>query len=155
MIFQLKKKVPKIHQNIYIAPSAIVIGDVVVGNGVSIWFQAVIRGDDEKIVLGNNTNIQNGCVLHTDSGYELIVGNNVTVGHKCILHSCKVSDNCLIGMNAVLSTRCKIGENCIIGANTLITQGKEVPDNSLILGNQARRIRDVNVQVCRYAHYRF
>lgn len=128
----------------YIAPTSVIIGNVTIGKKVSIWFQTVIRGDDEEIVIGDNTNIQDGSILHADPGNLLIVGDNVTVGHKCILHGCIISSNCLIGMNSVLLSGCKIGRNCIIGANTMVTQDKEIPDNSLVLGNPARKLRNVN-----------
>lgn len=143
MLFQINSKVPVVQKNVYIAPSAIIIGDVRIGDNVGIWFQAVIRGDEEPIVIGNNTNIQDGSVLHTDYGYKLVIGNNVTVGHKAMLHGCVISDNCLIGMNSVIMNGSKIGKNCIIGANALIGQGKEIPDNSLVVGSPARRIREV------------
>lgn len=144
MIFQFKNIAPIISDSAYIAPSAIVIGNVFIKEFAGIWFQAVLRGDEEKIVIGNNTNVQDGCVLHTDPGFELTVGNGVTVGHKSILHGCFVSDNCLIGMNSVLLNGSKIGRNCIIGANTLIGKDKEIPDNSLVIGNPARRVRTIN-----------
>lgn len=146
MIFQFKKYAPKMRMphDGYIAPASVIIGNVAIGRKVSIWFQTVIRGDDEEIVIGNNTNIQDGSVLHTDPGYPIVVGNNVTVGHKCILHGCTISDNCLIGMGSVLLSGCKIGKNCIIGANSLIVQNKEIPDNSLFFGNPARKLRTIN-----------
>ena len=100
----------------------------------SIWFGAVIRGDNEWITIGENSNVQDGAVLHTDPGLQLRVGQNCTIGHKAILHGCEVGDNTLIGMGAVILNRAKIGSNCLIGANALITEGKVIPDNSLVMG---------------------
>lgn len=125
----------------WIAPNATVIGDVVLKPGASVWFGAVLRGDNDPIVIGENTNIQDGSVLHSDPGEPLIIGDGVTVGHMVMLHSCEIGDNSLIGIGAVVLGRAKIGKNCIIGAGALITEGKEIPDGSLVVGQPGRVAR--------------
>lgn len=143
MIYQLENKIPKIQEGGYIAPNATIIGSVIVGQRVGIWFQSVIRGDDEEIIIGDNTNIQDLCVLHTDERYKLVIGENVTIGHNSLLHGCTISDNCFIGLGSVILNGSKIGKNCIIGARSLIGQHKEIPDNSFVVGSPARIIRAV------------
>ena len=110
----------------------------------SVWFGAVLRGDNELITIGENSNIQDGAVLHTDPGLELAVGRNCTIGHKAILHGCTVGENTLIGMGAVILNRAKIGSNCLIGANALITEGKVIPDNSLVMGQPGKIMGELN-----------
>ena len=109
----------------------------------SIWFNAVLRGDIEKIIIGENSNIQDGSVLHTDPGCPLTVGKGVTVGHMVMLHGCEISDDTLIGIGSTILNKAKIGKNCIIGANTLVTENKTIPDNSLVLGSPGKVIRKV------------
>lgn len=130
--------------NCYIAPGARVIGDVTLAEAVGIWFNAVVRGDNEPIVIGPGSNVQDGCVLHTDPGFPLTLGSNVTVGHSAILHGCTVGDGTLIGMGAVVLNGVRIGMGCLIGANALITEGKEIPDHSMVVGQPARVIRPVD-----------
>jgi carbonic anhydrase/acetyltransferase-like protein (isoleucine patch superfamily) len=125
----------------WIAPTATVIGRVRLGRGASVWFGAVIRGDNEWISIGENTNIQDGSVLHSDDGVPLSIGANVTVGHAVVLHGASVADNCLIGMHATLLNRCRIGASSIVAAHALIPEGKEYPERSLILGAPARVAR--------------
>ncbi|MEW6313740.1 MAG: gamma carbonic anhydrase family protein [Pseudomonadota bacterium] len=127
----------------FIAPSADVIGEVILENNTSVWFNAVIRGDNEPIVIGKSSNVQDGTVLHTDPGAPLTLGQFVTVGHMAVLHGCTVGDNTLIGIKAVVLNHAMIGRNCLIGANTLITEGKEIPDNSLVLGSPGKVVRTV------------
>lgn len=122
----------------WIAPTAVVLGKVKIARLASVWFGAVIRGDNDWIDLGEATNIQDGAVLHTDPGLELTVGRGCTIGHKAILHGCTIGDNTLIGMGAVILNRARIGSNCLIGANALITEGKVIPDNSLVMGQPGR-----------------
>jgi carbonic anhydrase/acetyltransferase-like protein (isoleucine patch superfamily) len=128
----------------WIAPSATVIGKVRLLPMASVWFGAVIRGDNEWITIGENSNIQDGAVLHTDPGLELKVGRNCTIGHKAILHGCEVGENTLIGMGAVILNRARIGRNCLIGANALITEGKVIPDNSLVMGQPGKVMGELN-----------
>ena len=126
----------------WVAPSASVIGNVILHPNASIWFGAVLRGDNEPITIGPDTNIQDGSVLHTDMGSPLTLGRGVTVGHKAMLHGCEVGDYSLIGIGAVVLNGVKIGKNCIIGANALLTQGKIIPDNSLVVGQPGKVVRE-------------
>ena len=143
MIYDLEKNVPEISADSWVAPNAIIIGKVKLEKNSSIWFNAVLRGDIEKIVIGENSNIQDGSVLHTDLGYPLTVGKGVTVGHMVMLHGCEISDDTLIGIGSTILNKVKIGKNCIIGANTLVTENKVIPDNSLVLGSPGKVIRKV------------
>lgn len=125
----------------WIAPNATVIGDVILRPGASVWFGVTIRGDNDPITIGEDSNVQDGSVLHTDMGIPLTIGRGVTVGHKVMLHGCTIGDNSLIGINAVVLNRARIGRNCIIGAGAIITEGKEIPDNSLVVGAPGKVIR--------------
>jgi len=128
----------------WVAPNATVIGKVRLEAMASVWFGAVIRGDNDWITIGENSNVQDGAVLHTDPGLPLLVGRNCTIGHKAILHGCEVGDNTLIGMGAVILNRARIGSNCLIGANALITEGKVIPDNSLVMGQPGKVMGELN-----------
>jgi carbonic anhydrase/acetyltransferase-like protein (isoleucine patch superfamily) len=125
----------------WIAPSASVIGRVTIKKNVSVWFGAVIRGDVESIYIGENTNIQDGSVLHADPGHPLSIGPDVTVGHMVMLHGCDIGSNSLIGIGAVVLNGARIGRNCLIGARALVTEGKDIPDGSLVMGAPARVVR--------------
>jgi len=126
----------------WVAPSASVIGNVILHPNASVWFGAVLRGDNDPITVGPDSNIQDGSVLHTDMGSPLTLGRGVTVGHKAMLHGCEVGDYSLIGIGAVVLNGVKIGRNCIIGANALITEGKIIPDNSLVVGQPGKAVRE-------------
>jgi carbonic anhydrase/acetyltransferase-like protein (isoleucine patch superfamily) len=126
----------------YVAESAIVIGKVRIKAGASVWFGSVLRGDNEWIEIGERTNIQDNCTLHTDPGFPLTVGVGCTVGHNAILHGCTIGNNTLVGMGAILMNGAQIGSNCIVGAGALIGEKKTIPDNSLVIGSPARKIRD-------------
>ncbi len=128
----------------WIAPSASVIGSVRLERQVGIWFGAVLRGDNELIHISEGSNIQDGCVLHTDPGFPLMVGAGCTVGHQATLHGCTVGCNSLIGMGATVLNGARIGENCIIGAHALVTEGKEIPDNSLVVGSPGKVVRELD-----------
>ena len=128
----------------WIAPSASVMGNVILKKNASVWWGATIRGDNDPIVIGENSNIQDGSVLHTDTGVPLTIGSNVTVGHLVMLHGCTIGDNSLIGIGSVILNGAKIGKNCLIGANVLITEGKEIPDNSLVMGAPGKVVREVS-----------
>ena len=143
MLYDLKDKKPKNFGENWIAPNAVVIGNVTLEKNTSVWFNATIRSDIENIHIGEGSNIQDGSVLHTDPGYPLKIGKNVTVGHLVMLHGCTIEDNSLIGIGAVILNNAKIGKNCIIGAKTLITENKEIPDNSLVVGAPGKVIRKV------------
>lgn len=127
----------------WVAPNAVVIGDVILKPGASIWFGVTVRGDNDPITIGQNTNIQDGSVLHSDPGEPLTIGDGVTVGHMAMLHSCEIGDNTLIGIGAVVLGRAKIGKNCLIGANALITEGREIPDGSLVMGQPGKVVRQL------------
>ncbi len=142
-IYQLDNFIPQIAASAYLSDSANVIGKVEIAEGCSIWFNATLRGDNELIAIGKNSNIQEGCILHTDPGFPLQVGENVTVGHQAMLHGCLIGDGSLIGIQAVILNGAKIGKNCLVGAGALITEGKEFPDNSLILGSPAKVARSL------------
>ncbi len=143
MIYDLEKNVPEISADSWVAPNAIIVGKIKLEKNSSIWFNAVLRGDIEKIIIGENSNIQDGSVLHTDPGCPLTVGKGVTVGHMVMLHGCEISDDTLIGIGSTILNKAKIGKNCIIGANTLVTENKLIPDNSLVLGSPGKIIRKV------------
>lgn len=128
----------------WIAPNASVMGNVTLKKNASFWFGVTARGDNDPIEIGENTNIQDGSVLHTDVGLPLIIGNNVTVGHMVILHGCIIGDNSLIGIGSIILNGAKIGRNCLIGANSLITEGKEIPDNSMVMGAPGKVVREVS-----------
>jgi len=131
----------------FIAPNASVMGDVTLGEDVSVWYSAVIRADVEKIIIGNRTNIQDGAILHADFGEPTIIGENVTVGHGAIVHGASVGDFSLIGMRATILNRAKIGKYCIIGANTLVTEGMEIPDYSMAVGTPAKVIKTLSEEI--------
>ena len=143
MFYDLKDKKPQSSGENWVAPNATIIGDVTLEKNSSIWFNAVLRGDIENILIGEGSNVQDGSVLHTDPGYPLKVGKNVTIGHLVMLHCCTIGDNSLIGIGAVILNNAKIGNNCIIGAKTLIAENKEIPDDSLVVGSPGRIVRKV------------
>jgi len=128
----------------WLAPDAHVIGKVRLARDVGIWFGAVLRGDNEWIEIGEGSNIQEGCVLHTDIGAPLSLGAGCTIGHRAILHGCTIGENTLVGMGATVLNHAKIGRNCMVGANALVTEGREFPDNSLIVGSPAKAIRTLD-----------
>ena len=141
MFYDLEDKKPKNSGENWIAPNATIIGDVTLEKNSSVWFNAVIRGDNENIHVGEGSNVQDGSVLHTDPGCPLRIGKDVTIGHIVMLHGCTIGDNSLIGIGAVILNNVKIGKNCIIGAKALITENKEIPDNSLVVGAPGRVVR--------------
>lgn len=147
MMYKFKGYAPKALQQPFdgwIADTATVIGQVELGQQVSVWFGAVVRADNSKIHIGNFSNVQENAVLHTDAGIELTVGDYVTIGHQAMLHGCTIGDNSLIGINAVVLNNAVIGKNCIIGANSLIPEGKVIPDNSLVVGSPGKVIRTLD-----------
>ena len=127
----------------WIAPSAQVMGRVKLETNASVWWGAVLRGDNELITIGENANVQDGSVLHTDMGSPLTIGKNVTIGHMVMLHGCTIGEGTLIGIGSVVLNNTKIGKNCLIGANTLIPEGKEIPDNSMVLGSPGKVVREL------------
>ena len=129
--------------NYWIAPDAQVMGKIVLKENASVWFGAVLRGDNDPIIIGENSNVQDGAVMHTDIGCPLTLGVNVTVGHQAMLHGCTVGDNSLIGIGATVLNGAKIGRNCLIGAHALVGEGKEIPDNSMVLGMPGKVVREL------------
>lgn len=130
-------------QNIYVAEGAKIIGNVKIGEGSSVWYSAVIRGDSNSIVIGKNTNVQDNAVLHTSHSHALNIGDNVTIGHGAIVHGCTIGNNVMIGMGAIVLDGAVIEDNCIIGAGALVTQNKRMEEGSLVFGNPAKVIREV------------
>ena len=159
MLYSLGTRIPELRgDRHFIADSASVIGSVILEDNVSVWFNAVLRGDNEPIHIGMNSNIQDGAVLHTDPGAPLTVAANVTVGHQATLHGCTIGEGCLIGIKAVILNHSVIGKNCLIGANTLITEGKIIPDNSLVVGSPGKVLRtlteaEIAAMQANAAHY--
>lgn len=144
MIWELDGVKPDIHPDAWIAPGAQVIGRVTLRAGASVWFGAVLRGDTEPIEVGEDTNIQENSVLHTDAGYPLLIGAGCTVGHKAMLHGCTVQDNSLIGMSATVLNGAVIGPDCLVGAGALVTEGKVFAQGSLIMGAPGRMVRQLD-----------
>lgn len=134
------------HPESWVAPSADLIGKVRLESGASVWFGAVLRGDNELIHIGENSNVQDGSVMHTDMGFPLTLGKGVTVGHNVMMHGCTVDDYSLIGINSVILNGAKIGKYCIIGANSLIPEGKVIPDGSLVMGSPGKVVRELSEQ---------
>jgi len=143
-IFTLGDKSPQLGPDVWVAPNATVIGDVRLGANASVWWNAVLRGDNDPITIGADTNIQDGSVLHTDEGVPMTIGSHVTVGHLVMLHGCTVGDGSLIGIGSIVLNRAVIGQGCIVGANTLIPEGKVFPDRVLIVGSPGKVIRELS-----------
>lgn len=143
-IYKIDQKTPQIAASAWVAPNATVIGDARLDDNVSIWWNAVLRGDNDPIHIGANSNIQDGSVLHTDEGVPMHIGANVTVGHMVMLHGCTVGDNSLIGIGSVILNRAVIGKHSIVGANTLIPEGKVFPDGVLIVGSPGKVVRELS-----------
>ena len=146
MIYSLDGIAPEIDASAWVAPDANIIGHVILRPDSSVWFGATLRGDNEPITVGQGSNIQENCVLHTDMGYPLTIGANCTIGHKAMLHGCTIGDGTLIGMGATLLNGAKIGRGCLIGAGALVTEGKEIPDFSLVMGAPAKLIRSLDAE---------
>jgi carbonic anhydrase/acetyltransferase-like protein (isoleucine patch superfamily) len=141
MIYSVGERQVEFRGDYYVAPGASIIGSVILGHNANIWFNCVLRGDNDVITIGDNTNVQDACVLHVDPGFPIDLGANVSIGHKVMLHGCSVGDNSLIGINAVILNGARIGKNCLVGASALITEGKEIPDGSLVVGSPGRVVR--------------
>ena len=145
MLYALGELTPQtVGEAYWTAPTAAVIGDVVLEKNVSVWWGAVLRGDNDRITVGENSNIQDGTTLHVDPGFPLTIGRNVTIGHMVMLHGCTIGDGSLIGIGATVLNGAKIGRNCLIGAHALIPEGKEIPDGSLVMGVPGRVVRELS-----------
>jgi carbonic anhydrase/acetyltransferase-like protein (isoleucine patch superfamily) len=131
------------HGQYWIAPTAVVVGNVILKNNASIWFGAVARGDNEPIEIGENSNVQDNAVLHTDIGQPLVVGDDVTIGHQVMLHGCSIGDGSLVGIGAIILNGARIGRGCLIGAGALITEGKTIPERSVVMGAPGRVVREL------------
>ena len=143
-IYRLGSKVPQVPASAYVAPEAVVIGEVILGEGANIWPGAVIRGDNVLIRVGRNSNVQEGAVLHSDPGVPLVVGDDVSIGHQAMLHGCTVGDGSLIGIQAVVMNNAVVGRECLVGAGALVAEGKAFNDRALILGSPARMLRTLS-----------
>ena len=132
--------------DVWVAPGARLIGDVVLESGASVWFNTVIRGDNERITVGRGSNVQDNCVLHTDPGYPLVIGTDCTIGHRAILHGCMIGDETLIGMGATVLNGARIGKGCLIGAGALIAERKEIPDGALVMGAPGKVVRMLDAE---------
>lgn len=137
---------PKIHETAFVAPNSTVIGDVVLGENTTIWYNAVLRGDIDSIVVGDNTNIQEGCILHCKKGIEVRLGSHVTIGHGAILHSCSIGNNTLVGMGAIVLDSAEIGNNCLVAAGSVVTPRTKIPDGCLVAGSPAEIKRTLSEQ---------
>ncbi len=142
-VYQIDDHQPDIHPSAWVADSAEVIGRVTLAENASVWYGAVLRGDNDTISVGRNSNVQDGSVLHTDAGAPLVIGDDVTVGHQVVLHGCSIGDGALVGIGAVVLNRARIGRHCIVGAGALISEGKEFPDGVLIVGAPAKVVREL------------
>ncbi|ABX31379.1 ferripyochelin binding protein (fbp) [Petrotoga mobilis SJ95] len=143
MLHEYKGKYPVVQEDVFLAPGCQIIGDVKIAKGSSIWYNATLRADIGSITIGEFSNIQDNSVVHIDTEYPTIIGNYVTIGHNAIIHGCEISDNCLIGMGAIILNGAKIGEGCLIGAGALVTENKIIPPKSLVLGVPAKVIRNL------------
>jgi len=142
-IYSIGAKRPQIAESAWIAPNATVVGDVRIGANVSIWWNAVLRGDNDPITIGENTNIQDGSILHTDIGVGLTIAANVTVGHMVMLHGCTIGEGSLVGIGAIILNHAVIGKECLIGAGALVAEGKRIPDRSLVIGSPGRVVMEL------------
>lgn len=145
-VYSLDGKTPELADDAYIAESASVIGNVVMHEGSSVWFSAVVRGDNETIVIGKRSNVQDNAVLHSDLGSPLTIGEGITIGHQAMVHGCTIGDNTLIGIGATILNGAKIGKNCIIGAHALVTEGKVIPDGSMVMGSPGKVVKELGPQ---------
>ncbi len=145
-VYELDGVRPETEGDHWIADSATVLGRVTLKRNASVWFGAVVRGDNDPVVIGENSNVQDGSILHTDIGQPLTIGKDVTIGHMVMLHGCTIGDNSLIGIGSIVLNGARIGKNCLIGANTLITEGKEIPDGSMVMGAPGKVARELNEQ---------
>ncbi|WP_321969266.1 gamma carbonic anhydrase family protein [Paraburkholderia tropica] len=143
-IYKLGDDAPTIHETVFVAKNATILGRVTLEQNVSVWFNATLRGDNEPIGVGRGTNVQEGAVLHADPGFPLTIESNVTVGHQAMLHGCTIKEGSLIGIQAVVLNGAVIGRNCLVGAGAIVTEGKVFPDNTLILGAPAKGVRTLD-----------
>lgn len=146
MIFSYEGVKPDIHRSCFVADSASIIGRVEIGENTSVWYNCVLRGDENTIKIGKHTNIQDGTVVHISKDYDTVIGDYVTVGHKAIVHACKIGNNVLVGMGAIILDGAEIEDNVLIGAGSIVTPGKKIPSGSLVLGSPAKVVRELSGQ---------
>lgn len=144
MIREFNGKRPIIDSSAYVHDMALIIGDVVIGGGTNIWPFAVLRGDMERIIIGKNVSIQDGAILHTDYGFPVVIGDECIIAHRCVIHGCKIGNNSLIGIGAIILNGAEIGENCIVAAGALVPEGKRISNNSVVMGVPAKIVRELN-----------
>ena len=144
MIYSLEGRTPRTVGETFVAPTAVVIGDVAIEHESSVWWGAVLRGDYDRISIGRRSNVQDNAVVHMDEGFPVTLGDSVTIGHKAVLHGCTVGNNSLVGINAVVMNGAVIGDDCLVGSNALITEGKAIPPRSLVLGSPGKVVRELN-----------
>ena len=146
MIYTLDTRVPTLAPDSWVADNAALIGSVTLESKANVWFNCVLRGDNDDLIVGENSNVQDGSVLHTDPGIKLRIGRDCTIGHLVMLHGCEIGDNTLVGIKSVILNRAKIGKNSIVGANSLVTEGKQFPDNVMLMGAPAKVVRELTPQ---------
>ena len=144
MIYSLEGPAPRTVGETFVAPTAVVIGDVAIDHESSVWWGAVLRGDYDSIRIGQRSNVQDNAVVHMDAGFPVTLGDSVTIGHKAVLHGCTIGNNSLVGINAVVMNEAVIGDDCLIGSNALITEGKRIPPRSLVLGSPGKVVRELS-----------
>ena len=149
-IVKVGGKEPRIGRNVFIASTAYVIGDVEIGDDVSIWPHAVVRGDEDKIVIGPESNVQDGVVIHTDAGYPVIIGRGVSIGHRAVVHGARIGDEVIIGMGSIIMNGAEIGSESIVGAGAVVTQGMKIPPRSIVVGVPAKVIRQATDEDVEY-----
>ncbi|NKJ50687.1 gamma carbonic anhydrase family protein [Burkholderia sp. SG-MS1] len=145
--YRIRSRQPIVHPSAYVSEHAVIIGDVELEEGVSVWPGAVIRGDNEKIVIRRDVNVQDGAIIHADPGFPVTIGQGVSIGHQAMLHGCTIGENCLIGIQAVILNGARVGRNCLVGAGALLSEGKSFPERSLIIGTPARVSRELTDDV--------
>ncbi|MEO0546131.1 MAG: gamma carbonic anhydrase family protein [Pseudomonadota bacterium] len=143
---------PEVNDQCWVAPDAVLVGKVRLGLEANVWFGAVLRGDNEWIEIGDGSNVQESCTLHTDIGFPLTVGKHCTIGHNAILHGCAIGNNSLVGMGAIVLNGALIGENCLIGAGALVPEGRQIPDNSLVVGAPGKVVRELDENSAKQLH---
>jgi carbonic anhydrase/acetyltransferase-like protein (isoleucine patch superfamily) len=151
-IYQLEDEIPEVHPSAWVADSAQVMGRVSLAENASVWYGAVLRGDNDSISVGVGSNVQDGSVLHTDHGCPLVIGEGVTIGHLVMLHGCTIGDHSLVGIGSVVMNGARIGRNCIVGAGALVTEGKQFPDGVLIVGTPAKVVRELTPEQIERLH---
>jgi carbonic anhydrase/acetyltransferase-like protein (isoleucine patch superfamily) len=153
MLYALEDRIPQIAADAWVADNASVIGSVQLAAGSSVWFNCVLRGDNDDLIVGENSNVQDGSVLHTDPGLKLLIGRGCTIGHQVMLHGCTIGDNSLVGIQSVVLNRAVIGKNSMVGAGSLVPEGKQFPDGVLLMGSPAKVVRELTAPEIQMLQY--